>query len=139
MTLHHIMASLLMACAPIVSAQAQQESKPATFSIMTLNVDGLPGKIFVFDVNKDGPQSKGSEQISKYMAAKNCDMMCLQENFNYRWEIWSQLNADYSHDDWSGGISIEEKDIDFAHLQNLKFECDGLNTLWKKDIKPQQK
>lgn len=127
-----------MACAPFTLTHAQQDTEPATFSIMTLNVDGLPGKIFVFDVNADGPKSKGSERISEYMASKNCDMMCLQENFNYRWEIWSRLFGAYSHDEWSGGIIMEESTIDFAHLQNLKFECDGLNALWKKDIKTEQ-
>lgn len=137
-TIHHIIAGLTIACAPITNAYAQQDNQPATFSIMTLNVDGLPGKFLFFDVNAEGPQTLGSERISKYMATKNCDMMCLQENFNYRWEIWSHLFIDYNHDEWSGGISLEEQNIDFAHLQNLKFECDGLNTLWKTNIEPLQ-
>ena len=78
------------------------------FSVLTLNVDGLPGKIFVFDVNADGPKSEGSERISEYLASKNCDILCLQEDFNYRWEIWSRLFAGYEHDEWSGGIILEE-------------------------------
>ncbi len=139
---HKWMAALLMTCASFTSANAQNtltekpiQDEPTTFSIISLNVDGLPGKIFVFNVNADGPKSEGSELISEYLASKKCDILCLQEDFNYRWEIWSRLFAGYEHDAWSGGIIIEEKDIDFAHLQNLKFECDGLNALWKKDIK----
>ena len=112
-----------------------QKSEPSTFSVMSLNVDGLPGKILGFNVNADGPQSVGSLRISMYLAKKDCDILCLQEDFNYRWEILSLLFTSYNHDEWSGGINLLEKKIDYAHLQNLKFECDGLNMLWKEDIK----
>ena len=109
---------------------AQDQS---TLSVLSLNVDGLPGQIYFFNVNQDGPKSAGSERISEYLRTKDCDILCLQEDFNYRWEIWSQLFAGYNHDEWSGGIITEEANIDFAHLQNLKFPCDGLNMVWKKD------
>lgn len=142
---HHITAAFLLACATFTTANAQNvntqepiDEDKVNFSVLTLNVDGLPGKIFVFDVNADGPKSEGSERISEYLASKNCDILCLQEDFNYRWEIWSRLFAGYEHDEWSGGIILEEKEIDFAHLQNLKFECDGLNAVWKKNITPRK-
>ncbi len=141
---HHMKAGLLLACATFTTAYAQNSNtqqpieEPANFSVLTLNVDGLPGKIFVFNVNADGPMSAGSEQISEYLASKDCDILCLQEDFNYRWEIWSRLFAGYDHDEWSGGIILEEKEIDFAHLQNLKFECDGLNAVWKKGLTPRR-
>jgi len=105
-----------------------------TFSVATLNVDGLPGKIAFFNLNADGPQAVGSLRISNYLAKKNCDILCLQENFNYRWEIWSQLLFKYQKDEWSGGISLLDQNIDYAHLQNVKFQCDGLNTLWHRNI-----
>lgn len=124
---------MALACCAITPATAQQD-EPCTFSVMSLNVDGLPGKLLLFDVNPDGPKSEGSERISQYLATQNCDILCLQEDFNYRWEIWSRLFAGYEHDEWSGGIILEEKEVDFAHLQNLKFECDGLNMLWKNTL-----
>ena len=140
---HHMKVALLLACATFTTVNAQNsnnqppiEEETVDFSLLTLNVDGLPGKIFVFNVNADGPLSEGSERISEYLASKDCDFLCLQEDFNYRWEIWSRLFAGYDHDDWSGGIILEEKEIDFAHLQYLKFECDGLNAVWKKNITP---
>ncbi|MBR6179770.1 MAG: endonuclease/exonuclease/phosphatase family protein [Prevotella sp.] len=140
---HHMKVALLLACATFTTVNAQNsnnqppiEEETVDFSLLTLNVDGLPGKIFVFNVNVDGPLSEGSERISEYLASKDCDFLCLQEDFNYRWEIWSRLFAGYDHDDWSGGIILEEKEIDFAHLQYLKFECDGLNAVWKKNITP---
>ena len=124
------MAAMAVSCSIFSSANAQTQ----TFTMATLNVDGLPGQVLFFDMNQDGPKSGGSERISEYLAAKGCDIFCLQENFNYRWEIWSRLFADYEHDEWSGGIILEEEKIDYAHLQNVKFKCDGLNMVWKKGI-----
>ncbi|MBQ7484835.1 MAG: hypothetical protein IJT89_12380 [Bacteroidaceae bacterium] len=128
--LNRIMAAMAVSCSIFSSANAQTQ----TFTMATLNVDGLPGQVLFFDMNQDGPKSGGSERISEYLAAKGCDIFCLQENFNYRWEIWSRLFADYEHDEWSGGIILEEEKIDYAHLQNVKFKCDGLNMVWKKGI-----
>ena len=106
----------------------------SSFSIMTLNVDGLPGKFLFFTLNTDGPKSAGSETISTYMAAKDCDIIAMQEDFNYRWEIWSRLFASYEHDEWTGGVILEEmQDQDFIHPHNIKLKCDGLNTVWKRE------
>ena len=107
----------------------------STLSVMTLNVDGLPGKFLFFDVNKDGPLSAGSERISEYIASKDCDIVSMQECFNYRWEIWSRLFAGYEHDEWTGGIDTESHQLDYFHLQNDRFPCDGLNSAWKKAVK----
>ena len=105
-----------------------------SFSIMTLNVDGLPGKFLFFNVNAEGPMSAGSEAISTYMASRDCDIVAMQEDFNYRWEIWSRLFAAYEHDEWSGGVIYEEmQDADFIHPQNIKLSCDGLNMAWKRE------
>lgn len=124
-----VAASLFMA----TSAVAQQADN--TFKVMTLNVDGLPKTIMVFNVNEDGPGSAGSELISEYIAKKDCDIVGMQENFNYRWEIWSRLFAGYEHDEWSGGVMTEETKIDYAHLHRNKMLCDGLNLSWKKEYK----
>ena len=129
--LYNMLAALLLSCCLSIGTNAQT---PSTFSVVTLNVDGLPGQIAFFNLNSEGPQAQGSLRISKYLAEKNCDILCLQENFNYRWEIWSQLLLRYKKDEWTGGISLLGQNIDFAHLQNLKFGCDGLNTLWRRDI-----
>jgi len=128
----YTLAAFMLSC---IFAFAGEEPKAnSTFSVVTLNVDGLPGKVAFLPVNADGPLSAGSERISAYLATQNCDILCLQEDFNYRWEIWSRLFANYQHDEWTGGITYEDREIDFAHLQNLKFECDGLNMVWRNDI-----
>ena len=131
--LYKILALLLTVHYSLFISEAQAQT-PSTFSVATLNVDGLPGRIAFFNLNSEGPQMMGSLRISKYLADKNCDILCLQENFNYHLEIWSQLLLQYEKDEWTGGISLIGQDIDFAHLQNLKFGCDGLNTLWRRDI-----
>lgn len=116
-------------CVVLTHAGAQ-----TVFSLATLNVDGLPGQIMMFNVNQEGPKSAGSELISEYLAGKGCDIICMQEDFNYRWEIWSRLFAGYEHDEWTGGLILEDEKVDNFHLQNMKFRCDGLNMAWKKGI-----
>ena len=134
MKTHRIKYYLTIVCltASMLTSTAQNDN---TFSIMSLNVDGLPAKFLFFDVNTDGPLSEGSERISAYLAGKKCDIISLQECFNYRWEIWSRLWADYEHDEWTGGIGTEFKELDWLHLQNERYPCDGLNSVWKSDIR----
>jgi len=121
-------ALLAMLC---MGASAQQSE---TFSVATLNVDGLPQKILVINVNADGPGAVGTARIGKYLTKKGYDIVCMQEDFNYHDVLIPWMEDDYSNDTWSGDIGIEGRDIDFLHLQNHRFECDGLCTFWKKDI-----
>ena len=114
-----------------VGTSAQQ---PETFSVATLNVDGLPQKILVVNVNADGPGAVGTARIGKYLMKKGYDIVCMQEDFNYHDVLIPWMEDDYANDTWSGDIGVEGRDIDFLHLQNHRFECDGLCTFWKKDI-----
>ena len=128
----HIL-SIIAAVAMTATMPAMAQSDNGSFSIMTLNVDGLPGKLLFFDVNENGPKSLGSEAISLYMAAKDCDIVAMQEDFNYRWELWSCLIFGYQHDEWTGGIDLETlTNEDLIHPQNVKLKCDGLNMAWKR-------
>ena len=129
----HILSIIaIVAMTAIVPATAQDDN--GSFSIMTLNVDGLPGKLLFIEINADGPKSEGSEAISIYMADKDCDIVAMQEDFNYHLEIWSRLLASYEHDEWTGGIFFDELDAeDLIHPQNIKLECDGLNMVWKRE------
>ena len=129
--LHHILAAVSLLFA--VSASAQQSSK--TFKVMTLNVDGMPQKILFVDANAEGPGILGSIAISKYVASKDCDIVAMQEDFNYNLEIQSLLLLKYSHDEWSGGIMTSDCKVDYAHLHRNKFPTDGLNMSWKRGSK----
>ena len=105
-----------------------------TFSIATLNVDGLPQKILVAKVNPDGPGGGGSVRIGRYLQKRGYDMVFMQEDFNYHEELTVPMEDDYHLDSWSGNVEIDGHQIDFLHLQNHRFGCDGLMGAWKKGI-----
>ena len=129
----HIL-SIITAVAMFATMPATAQNDNSSFSVMTLNVDGLPGKILFFNVNENGPKVWGSEAISFYLTAKNCDIVAMQEDFNYHWEIMSFLLFNYERDEWTGGIDLFTiTDEDLIHPQNFKLKCDGLNTAWKKN------
>lgn len=114
-------------------AYAQQAER---LSVATINIDGLPKKILVFNVKPNGPGAEGTSRIGKYLKTKNYDIACLQEDFNYHDMLTPWLEDDFTFDAWTGavGIDIPGKKIDFLHLQNEQFECDGLGAVWKKSI-----
>lgn len=111
---------------------AQEASEQ--FTIATLNVDGLPQKILVLKLNTDGPGGAGTARIGKYLLAKNYDLVMMQEDFNYHDVLTVMMEDAYGMDEWSGEIGIEDRKIDLLHLQNHRFECDGLMACWKKDL-----
>ena len=113
-----------------ISAQEAGEH----FSIATLNVDGLPQKTLVLELNADGPGDAGTARIGKYLKNKGYDLVMMQEDFNYHGVLSVWLEDDYKMDEWSGDVGIEGHDIDFFHLQNHRFECDGLMACWKNDL-----
>ena len=124
-----IITCCLLGCA--LSAMAQTSEQ---FSIATLNVDGLPKKILVFNVNADGPGDAGSSRIGKYLIKKNYDLVFMQEDFNYHEVMKVWLEDDYKLDEWTGDVEVVDHQIDFLHLQNHRFECDGLMACWKNDL-----
>ena len=105
-----------------------------TFSIATLNVDGLPQKILVAKVNPDGPGGGGSVRIGRYLQKRGYDMVFMQEDFNYHEELTVPLEDDYQMDSWTGDVGVDGRQIDYLHLQNHRFECDGLMGAWRNGI-----
>ena len=117
-----------------VCPTAAGQDADGQFTIATLNVDGLPQKILVVKVNADGPGNGGTARIGKYLLKKGYDLLMLQEDFNYHDVLSVMLEDDYKMDEWSGDVGVEERTIDYLHLQNHRFECDGLMALWKNDL-----
>ena len=115
----------------VASASTEENER---FSITTLNVDGLPQKILVFKVNADGPGDVGSARIGKYLMKKGNDLLFLQEDFNYHGVMVPFLEDDYKMDEWTGNVGLDGHSIDFLHLQNHRFPCDGLMAFWKNDL-----
>ena len=103
------------------------------FSVVTLNVDGLPKSLnllgmYKITVNEDGPGAKYTPAISRYLSGMNYDFISVQENFNYDSQLYSSLSVDYDRDTWSGGLNAEKMTDD------ARFMSDGLNAFWKKNI-----
>ena len=61
-------------------------------------------------------------------------MVFMQEDFNYHEELTVPMEDDYQLDSWSGDVGVDGHQIDFLHLQNHRFECDGLMGAWKNSI-----
>ena len=118
----------------LMGLMAGHAQEAETFSITTLNVDGLPQKILVAKVNPDGPGGGGSVRIGRYLQKRGYDLVFMQEDFNFHEELTVPLEDDYLMDSWTGNLGVEGREIDFLHLQNHRFECDGLMGAWKKGI-----
>lgn len=132
---------VMVAMMAAVSANAQRsgvtvmgEQQNEQFTLATLNVSGLPQKILVVKVNPDGPGDTGTARIGKYLAKKGYDLVMMQEDFNYHGVLSVFLEDDYKMDEWSGDVGLDGHKIDFLHLQNHRFDCDGLMTCWKNDL-----
>lgn len=128
---------LLMAVAALMATMnvnAQEDTAAEQFTVATLNVDGLPQKVLVIKLNPDGPGDTGTARIGKYLVNKGYDLLMLQEDFNYHGVLSVLLEDDYNMDEWSGDVGIDGHSIDFLHLQNHRFACDGLMACWKKDL-----
>ena len=105
--------TLLLMCA--MSASAQQ-----TFTVATLNVNGLP-EIAGGTANKEKTQL-----MSQYLAQKGYDIIAAQEDFNYHDALVSALSENYMQAQHCGGLSI----------LNLisRTDNDGLMLLWKNEL-----
>ena len=125
---------IMMAAIWLTGLMAGYAQEAETFSIATLNVDGLPQKILVAKVNPDGPSGGGSVRIGRYLQKRGYDMVFMQEDFNYHEELTVPLEDGYQMDSWTGDLGVEGRQIDFLHLQNHRFECDGLMGVWKSGI-----
>lgn len=98
-----------------------EEGASNSFTICTLNVDGLPQKISFYELNPDGPGQDGTRKISSYLASKGYDFIAVQEDFNYNSDLIQSLNQ-YATGSWRGGVS--------ATAIFSAADTDGLNFFW---------
>ena len=105
----------------IVPWSASASGTTGTFTAATMNVDGLPQKILLVELNGDGPGSSGTTAISKKIAAAGWDLIGVSENFNYNTQLMSALSG-YSSGTHRGKIT------------GLSNKTDGLNLIWKNTI-----
>lgn len=64
-----------------------------TFTACALNVDGLPEKILIININSDGPGSNGTKLISSYINNKGYDIIGFSEDFNYHSDLTSNMSG----------------------------------------------
>ena len=124
----------ILALMTIMTSLAQESGEQ--FTVATLNVDGLPQKLLVVNVNADGPGDAGTARIGKYLVKKGYDLVMMQEDFSYHGILSVWLEDDYKMDEWSGTLYVldDSRKVDFLHLQNHRYACDGLLTAWKNDL-----
>ena len=124
----------ILALMTIMTSLAQESGEQ--FTVATLNVDGLPQKLLVVNVNADGPGDAGTARIGKYLVKKGYDLVMMQEDFSYHGVLSVWLEDGYKMDEWSGTLYVLDgsRKVDFLHLQNHRYACDGLLTAWKNDL-----
>ena len=125
-----------------------------TFSIVTLNVDGLPAYIDatligmgVMPLNVKGPGEKYTTIISQYLVEKDFDFIAVQEDFDFNAQLDSKLKEGYHlSDTWGGPVTLEaylagveqpvSSETILAALEKGTFcvHSDGCRLYWKKDI-----
>lgn len=103
----------------IATTAAAAEEKTGTFTVTSMNVDGLPQTILGITINGDGPDSAGTKKISDKMSSYGWDIIGVSEDFNFNTELMSGL-TNYSSGTYRGGVS------------GLTNNTDGLNLIWKK-------
>ena len=106
------------------------QTADAEFSVLTLNVDGLPTYIGNIHVNSDGPGGE-TRTVSNFLARKGYDIIGVQEDFNYDEELRSALETDYNCGDWQGEINLSPGTV-LGVLFGNRFETDGLRLFWRK-------
>ena len=158
--LFQLMLAAILICGTTVFASCTNEDSPAssdadeTFSIVTLNTDGLPAYIDatplgmgVMPMNVEGPGEKYTPVISQYLAEKNFDFIAVQEDFDFNDQLDSKLKEGYHlSDTWGGPLSLDaylagvdqpvSPETILAALERGTFclHSDGCRMYWKKDI-----
>jgi len=114
----------------IVMACSLSGMRGQTFSVASLNVDGLPQKVLGISVNGDGPGTSGTMIISRYLTQKGYDIIGVQEDFENDYELCTSLTDDYDCGEWQGSIL---DNIGWSSIWNLKVYTDGLRLFWRKE------
>ena len=110
-----------------------REKHQGTLTVCALNVDGLPNKVAMVDLNPDGPGEQGTKKISQYLASKDYDLIGVSEDFNYHGSLMESLRDTYSSGQTRASLSIGGLSFSDLLSGKLRFDTDGLNLLWKNE------
>lgn len=122
--------SYIVSLALVLSQPATIAAANDTFSVATLNVDGLPTYIGSIHVNPDGPGGD-TWLVGDYLAQKCYDIIGVQEDFNYDEELRTPLEPSHNCGEWQGEINLGAGKI-VNVLLGGRFETDGLRVFWRR-------
>ena len=115
----HLFAIIM--CMAITSALAQ---RTYTFNAVALNVDGLPPKILVVNLNVNGPQESGTSAIGKAIVRNGWDFIGLSEDFNYHDYLIAETGEYYNaaaHGGTVTGASNSTDGLGFLCTKSMSF------------------
>lgn len=113
-----------------ISAQGTQPEAgryiSKTFKVCPFNVDGLPQKFGLINVNPDGKGADGAKAIGQYINKSDIGFWGLSEDFNYHNDLANEITeGKYQIGTYRGGINLKQFKL------NMNFDTDGLNFLSK--------
>lgn len=113
-----------------ISAQGTQPEAgryiSKTFKVCPFNVDGLPKKFGLINVNPDGKGADGAKAIGQYINKSDIGFWGLSEDFNYHNDLANEItDGKYQIGTYRGGINLNQFKL------NMQFDTDGLNFLSK--------
>lgn len=125
------------------SAVEQTQDIAGDFTVAALNVDGMPQKVDVtviginatsINLNDDGPQAAGSEEIGKYIEDSGIDFLALSESFNYYNEINTNAPSYATGTQrLPEGLPTSVRVINALQIK-FPFDTDGLNLMYNKKL-----
>lgn len=125
------------------SAVEQTQDITGDFTVAALNVDGMPQKVDVtviginatsINLNDDGPQAAGSEEIGKYIEDSGIDFLALSESFNYYNEINTNAPSYATGTQrLPEGLPTSVRVINALQIK-FPFDTDGLNLMYNKKL-----
>lgn len=118
---------------PVTPEPDEPETITGTFTCATYNVDGLPEKVLIFDLNDDGPGSDGTKAISQKIATSGWDIVTFQENFTYNSELESVMKQYYTfgtHRTFSLLSALGTANTDGLGFATLNSTCSFSDEQW---------
>ncbi len=118
--------TLLFFCASGSVSAAREVKGDGSFTVASLNVDGLPKSILGIEINPDGLGAEGSERIGGRLSTTDWDIIGVSEDFNYHDSLYSgSFKKEYESATHRGGVGL---------AFSLPIKTDGLCLFYKKSV-----
>lgn len=99
-----------------------------TFTACAFNVDGLPQKVGLIPINKDGPGSSGTTTMANIANGLGWDIIAASEDFQYHEQLAAGL-SNYDAGTYRGTVTSSNTS------SSRRADTDGLCFFWKKGLK----